>query len=404
MKRTISVILTTILLASWVCGQEPVRFTGKFDTKLVFDSSYTYQTVLKPEKTPPLRFAEPLKPGTAIAAGAINDGVSATGKTNVYLVEPAGRQPFLALDADASGVIETNERHAFIAQPGAPDDLEVIIKFPTKNPLFPGNPVLLRYKRGFTHPSIPPGGRLVIQPYGVYALGRVNINGRSVLFQYPFDPAAATISATEGLFGVDTDGDGRINTARFSPEIGYTTNSQLVFRLGDIYVSTEKVDMVKNEITVRKREKAEYLRYEIETGREMPNFEFTDLAGKARSLAEFRGKYLLVDFWGVWCVDCRRETPFQVEAYKQFRSRGFEILGLDWDDKIEMVTDYMAKSGMAWTQARKDSIRELSEVRYRIYEYPSTLLLGPDGKVVVLDQEKLQGEELAKTLDKILPK
>ena len=131
----------------------------------------------------------------------------------------------------------------------------------------------------------------------------------------------------------------------------------------------------------------------------MPNFEFTDLTGKARSLAEFRGKYLLVDFWGVWCVDCRRETPFQVEAYKRFRSRGFEILGLDWDDKIETVTDYMTKTGITWTQARKDSILELTEVRYRIYEYPSTLLLGPDGKVIVIEQEKLQGEELSKTLE-----
>ena len=117
----------------------------------------------------------------------------------------------------------------------------------------------------------------MIQPFSVYALGRVNINGRSVLFQYPFRPATTTISTTEGLFGVDTDGDGKINAARFSPEIGYTTNSELVFRLGDIYVSTERVDMVKNEITVRKREKAEYLRHELDLGKEMPNFEFTDL-------------------------------------------------------------------------------------------------------------------------------
>ena len=404
MKRTISTILGALLFAGWISGQEPERFTGKFDTQLVFDMSYTFQTVFLPDKARTPRFAQPLKTGTTIAVGDVNDGVSATGKTSVYLVEPAGAPLFLAVDANANGVIEAQERHMFRARPDRPNDLDVIIKFPTKNPLFPGNPVLLQYKRGFTHPKIPPYGRLVVQPFSVYALGRVNINGRSVLFQYPFEPAKATISLTEGLYGVDTDGDGKINAARFSPEIGYTTNSELVFRLGDIYVSTEKVDMAKNEITVRKRAKAEYLRHELDTGREMPNFEFTDVSGKARSLAEFRGKYLLVDFWGVWCVDCRRETPFQVEAYKRFRSRGFEILGLDWDDKIETLTDYMAKTGMTWTQARKDSIRELTEVRYRIYEYPSTVLLGPDGKVIVIEQEKLQGEELSKTLERILPK
>lgn len=404
MKRAISSIFAAVLLASRVYAQEPERFTGKFDRNLVFDESYTYQTVFLPDKTGTMRFAEPLKRGTTITTGAVTDGVSATGKTLTCLVEPPDTLPFLALDANANGVIEGSERNMFRSQAGAPNDLYVVITFPTKNPLFPNNPVLLQYKRGFTHSSIPPGGRLVIQPFAAYALGRVNINGRSVLFRFPFEPTQAAISTTEGLFGVDTDGDGKINMARFSPEIGYTTNTQLVFRIGDIYVSTEKVDMAKNEISVRKRDKAEYLRHELEVGREMPDFVFTDLGGKTRSLSEFRGKYLLVDFWGVWCVDCRRETPFQVEAYKRFGPRKFEILGLDWDDKIETVNDYMAKTGMTWTQARKDSIKDLTEVRYRIYEYPSTLLLGPDGKVVVLDQERLQGEELAKTLDRILPK
>jgi thiol-disulfide isomerase/thioredoxin len=155
---------------------------------------------------------------------------------------------------------------------------------------------------------------------------------------------------------------------------------------------------------VRKREKAEYLLQELETGKEMPDFQFIDLEGKKRSLSEFRGKYLFVDFWGVWCGDCVRETPFQVEAYKRFRSRGLEILGLDWDDDIVKVKDYMKKANVTWAQARKDSILDLARVTYRIQEYPSSILLGPDGKVLVLNQQQLQGAQLLETLDRVLPK
>jgi thiol-disulfide isomerase/thioredoxin len=82
---------------------------------------------------------------------------------------------------------------------------------------------------------------------------------------------------------------------------------------------------------------------------------------------------LLIDFWGVWCVDRRREVPVQVEAYKRFRSRKFEILGLDSDEmeKLEEVKTFLAKNKISWTQARFDSIKKLIET---------------DGKVLVLDQ------------------
>jgi thiol-disulfide isomerase/thioredoxin len=136
----------------------------------------------------------------------------------------------------------------------------------------------------------------------------------------------------------------------------------------------------------------------------MPDFAFTDFDGKNRTLAEFRGKYVLVDFWGVWCSDCVRDVPYQVAAYARFRSRGFEILGLNWDDKVEDARGFLQKSKAAWPQATKQSIRRLAEVTYRIQEYPSAILLGPDGKVLVLDQKRLEGDELAETLDTLLPR
>lgn len=404
MKTLTTSVLLTLISVSIIFAQESEQFTGKFDTELKLELKDTYQLVFKPDTTVTYRFAEPLEAGATITAGTVYDGVSVQGRSTALLVEPPKGAPYICLDINANGTIEAGERFVFAAHKEAPDILDVILKIPIKNPLFPVYPIFLQYQRGFKHPSLPANGRLLLQSSGAYATGLVDIRGRKVLFQYQFDPRAATISTTQGLFGVDVDGDGKIKNETFSLESSYASDSEIVFRLGDLYISTAKTDMARNEIVVRKRDKAEYSRHELEIGKEMPDFTFVDLDGKSRKLAELRGKYLLVDFWGVWCVDCRRETPFQVEAYKRFHSRGFDILGLDWDDDVEKVRDYMTKTGITWMQARKDSIVTLTEVNYRIQEFPSSVLIGPDGKVLVMDQEQLQDEELAKTLDRLLPK
>ena len=77
---------------------------------------------------------------------------------------------------------------------------------------------------------------------------------------------------------------------------------------------------------------------------------------------------------------------------------------MDTDDKLETLTSYLTKNNINWPQATHASIKDLAETTYCIQEYPSTILLGPDGRVVILDQKALQGDQLIKTLDVILPK
>src|SRR5690606_39829680 len=86
----------------------------------------------------------------------------------------------------------------------------------------------------------------------------------------------------------------------------------------------------------------------------MPAFDFIDFGGKERSLLEFRGKYVLIDFWGLWCYDCLIETPFHVKAYTLFKERGFDILSINTDEDIAPVVEYMKKHGITWTQANKE--------------------------------------------------
>ncbi len=67
-------------------------------------------------------------------------------------------------------------------------------------------------------------------------------------------------------------------------------------------------------------------------GKPAPAFALEDLSGKKVSLASYKGKAVLINFWATWCGPCKIETPWLVELRKQYAAQGFEILGVSTDD------------------------------------------------------------------------
>lgn len=67
-------------------------------------------------------------------------------------------------------------------------------------------------------------------------------------------------------------------------------------------------------------------------GKPAPNFTLDDLTGKKVSLADYKGKALLINFWATWCAPCKIETPWMVELRNQYAPQGFEILAVSMDD------------------------------------------------------------------------
>ncbi len=68
------------------------------------------------------------------------------------------------------------------------------------------------------------------------------------------------------------------------------------------------------------------------TGKPAPDFVLEDLSGNKVSLASYKGKAVLVNFWATWCAPCKIETPWLVELRNQYAAQGFEILGVSADD------------------------------------------------------------------------
>jgi thiol-disulfide isomerase/thioredoxin len=145
---------------------------------------------------------------------------------------------------------------------------------------------------------------------------------------------------------------------------------------------------------------------DMSEGAQIPDFDFVDFQGRRRQLSDFRGRYLMLDFWGSWCPPCRTEVPFVKDAYARFGSRGFEVLALDSerDATLEQVSEYLKANGVQWTFATPDSVRSLINTRFQITSFPRVILLDPNGRVIEARNNALRGENLSRTLDRILPK
>ena len=62
--------------------------------------------------------------------------------------------------------------------------------------------------------------------------------------------------------------------------------------------------------------------------KQAPAFELTSTDGKKITLADYKGKVVIVDFWDTWCPPCRMEIPHFIELYSQYKAKGFEMLGV----------------------------------------------------------------------------
>lgn len=137
-------------------------------------------------------------------------------------------------------------------------------------------------------------------------------------------------------------------------------------------------------------------------GSTMPDFTSTDADGHLLSLSQFRGNYVLIDFWASWCVPCRQSNPALVKLYNRFKSKNLVIVGVSLDRKKEAWLSAIKADGLAWYQVSDLQYWDNQVAKlYGIQAIPQSFLVDPAGKLIA---KNLRGDALDVKLAEVLVK
>jgi peroxiredoxin len=139
-----------------------------------------------------------------------------------------------------------------------------------------------------------------------------------------------------------------------------------------------------------------------EVGQQAPDFELTDLQGKKVRLSDFRGKAVMLNFWGSWCEPCRSEMPALQAAYEKYKDQGFVVIAVNIAEADVTAAAFAKDYGLTfpiWLDRNRDVVRQ-----YQIGPIPTSFFIDPNGKIVNKVEGPLDLTRLESYILPILPK
>lgn len=139
----------------------------------------------------------------------------------------------------------------------------------------------------------------------------------------------------------------------------------------------------------------------VKVGDKFQDFEQQNTLGKKIKLSDIKGEYVLLDFWAAWCGPCREENPRLVGLYKQYRGKGFNILGVSADDNKTAWLDAVKKDGLLWENVSDlQGDKNKAALIYGVAAYPTNYLIDKNGIIIA---KNVRGKALEDKLKELLP-
>lgn len=134
-----------------------------------------------------------------------------------------------------------------------------------------------------------------------------------------------------------------------------------------------------------------------------PTFSGTTLAGRTLGDGDFKGKVVLINFWGQWCPPCRVEAPYLQSAYQRYGRSGFAVLGVDVKDVAQLARAFMLNKKLTYPSLfDPDSRVALAFRDYPAVTIPSTILVDRNGRVAGVYTKPLVGPDVTGVVRQLL--
>ena len=156
--------------------------------------------------------------------------------------------------------------------------------------------------------------------------------------------------------------------------------------------------------------KSEYFKYllplynnlkRVSIGQPAPPFQVPNQVGNTISLADFKGQFVLLDFWASWCKPCREDNPKLVRAYNEVKDRNFEIVSVSVDKDRKKWLQAIEKDQTHWVHLSNVQGWDEVSTSYGVKAVPQNFLINPEG--IIIDKN-IVIDELTEKLKGILPK
>ena len=159
--------------------------------------------------------------------------------------------------------------------------------------------------------------------------------------------------------------------------------------LKEIHEQIDTAAYAYNHNYLRFKEKYEEAASRWMQDRPAPEFTTHDLQGRKVKLSDFRGKYVLLDFWASWCAPCRKRAKELKAIYSDLQARGISICGISMDEDRKQWEAATREDGIVWTNT--GDVKPFKEnpiaAAYKVVSLPTLFLIGPDGTIVKQNPE-----------------